>query len=137
MNSQDLVQRLRNSGINISHEDLIGETTHYNIEIMLNESPKIIFTRKDEPKKKGWQAAFDIGMIFSRVMWTEGDAPYTTKDYLQTENLLNHLTKEMQDDEPLYPLIAATNLGLFSLELIRDFTNCFYGNLFKDPNSRR
>lgn len=134
MESKDLVQRLRMSGVNIAADgDRIAETKKYELEVYMETCPIVVFTNKQEK----WQAAFRMEDLVSRVMWTEGNAPYMKGEYTSTEPLVNSIIGDMQKDEPLYPIIAAANIGFFSMQLVNDFTNNFFGNLFKEPNSRR
>ena len=134
MESKDLVQILRISGVHIPQRgDILGKTRNYEVEIMLNKSPKLVFTNK----KDKWQAAFDAGDIVSRVAWTEGNAPYTKNSYEFTYKILSKIINEMQNDQILYPLISAANIVLTALDMWQDFTTNIYGNLFKEPNSRR
>lgn len=134
MESKDLVQILRVSGIHIPQRGyILGETRNYEVEIMLNKSPKLIFTNK----KDNWQTAFDAGDIVSRVAWTEGRAPYSKNSYELTYKILSTIITEMQKDNILFPIISAVNIGLASIEIWQDFMTNLYGNLFKEPNSRR
>ncbi|VVB81352.1 Uncharacterised protein [uncultured archaeon] len=130
MESKGLAQILRVSGIHIPQKgDIIGETRNYAVEVMLDKSPILIFTNK----KDNWQAAFNAGDFVSRVAWTEGEAPYRKNSYEPTFKILSTIITEMQNDEPLFPYIAAFNMAITSLEIMIDFNNSFYANLFKQP----
>ena len=130
MESKDLVQILRITGIHIPQRgDILGKTRNYEVEVMLDKSPILIFTNK----KDKWQAAFNAGDLVSRVAWTEGEAPYRKDSYELTYKILSTIIKEMQNDNILFPIISAVNIGLTSLAIWQDFTTNLYGNLFKQP----
>ncbi|MCX6708671.1 MAG: hypothetical protein NTW67_03415 [Candidatus Woesearchaeota archaeon] len=114
MESKDLVQILRITGIHIPQRgDILGKTRNYEVEVMLDKSPILIFTNK----KDKWQAAFNAGDLVSRVAWTEGEAPYKKDNYEVTYKILSTIIKEMQNDNILFPIISAVNIGLTSLAI--------------------
>ncbi len=130
MESKYLVQILRISGIHIPQRGyILGETRNYEVEVMLDKSPILIFTNK----KDQWQAAFNAGDLVSRVAWTEGKAPYSKNSYEFTYKILSNIIKEMQNDNILFPFISAVNICLTTMAIWQDFTTNLYGNLFKQP----